>query len=55
MDKILISACLLGSPVRCDGKGKTLAHDLIRRWSSSGYAIVITALLTADPGMPILV
>ncbi|MCV3766336.1 DUF523 domain-containing protein [Rhizobium sp. TRM95796] len=39
MDKILISACLLGAPVRYDGKGKPLAHPLIDRWRSQGRLV----------------
>ena len=34
--KILISACLLGRPVRYDGKGKLLADPLIERWKAEG-------------------
>lgn len=32
--KILISACLLGRPVRYDGKGKPLNDPLIERWKA---------------------
>jgi uncharacterized protein YbbK (DUF523 family) len=32
--KILISACLLGRPVRYDGKGKPLHDPLIERWKA---------------------
>jgi uncharacterized protein YbbK (DUF523 family) len=39
MDKILISACLLGAPVRYDGKGKLFAHPLIERWRSEGRLV----------------
>lgn len=39
MDKILISACLLGAPVRYDGKGKLLAHPLIERWRGEGRLV----------------
>ena len=34
--KILISACLLGRPVRYDGKGKPLNDPLIERWKAEG-------------------
>ena len=34
--KILISACLLGQPVRYDGKGKPLFHPLIDEWKGEG-------------------
>ncbi|MBB4006970.1 DUF523 domain-containing protein [Allorhizobium taibaishanense] len=40
MDKILISACLMGLPVRYDGKGKPLSHALIARWRDEGRLVV---------------
>ncbi|GEO85056.1 MULTISPECIES: DUF523 domain-containing protein [Alphaproteobacteria] len=39
MEKILISACLLGRPVRYDGKGKPLHHPVIARWMAEGRLI----------------
>jgi uncharacterized protein YbbK (DUF523 family) len=39
MDKILISACLMGQPVRYDGKGKPLAHPLIEKWAREGRLV----------------
>lgn len=32
--KILISACLLGDPVRFDGQSKALIHPLLSRWQA---------------------
>ncbi|HBF30641.1 2-thiouracil desulfurase family protein, partial [Rhizobium sp.] len=40
MDKILISACLMGRPVRYDGKGKPLHHAAIVRWQEEGRLVV---------------
>lgn len=37
--KILISACLLGRPVRYDGKGKPLHHPAIARWMAEGRLV----------------
>ncbi|MDM7978902.1 MAG: DUF523 domain-containing protein [Rhizobium sp.] len=37
--KILISACLLGRPVRYDGKGKPLHDPLIGRWKTEGRLV----------------
>lgn len=34
--KILISACLLGAPVRYDGTGKFVAHPLLHRLQQEG-------------------
>ncbi|TWD55282.1 uncharacterized protein YbbK (DUF523 family) [Agrobacterium vitis] len=39
MDKILISACLMGRPVRYDGKGKLLNHPTIERWRAEGRLV----------------
>ncbi|SIO03040.1 Uncharacterized conserved protein YbbK, DUF523 family [Pseudoalteromonas marina] len=35
MKKILVSSCLLGQPVRYDGKGQTLQHPQLRVWQSN--------------------
>lgn len=32
MDRILVSRCLLGEPVRYDGQPKTLRHPLLSQW-----------------------
>lgn len=32
MEKILISACLIGRPVRYDGRAKTIESDILERW-----------------------
>lgn len=39
MEKILISACLLGRPVRYDGKGKPLHHPAIEKWQAAGRLV----------------
>jgi len=39
VSKILISACLLGRPVRYDGKGKPLVHPAIDRWKAEGRLV----------------
>ncbi|MGV2121643.1 DUF523 domain-containing protein [Agrobacterium vitis] len=39
IDKILISACLMGRPVRYDGKGKPLHHPAIARWQDEGRLV----------------
>ncbi len=36
---ILISACLLGRPVRYDGKGKPLIHPAIDGWRAEGRLV----------------
>lgn len=39
IDKILISSCLLGNPVRYDGKIKPLKNHLIQIWKNEGRLI----------------
>lgn len=40
-EKILISSCLLGKPVRYDGKSVPLEHSLIETWKSEGRLIPV--------------
>ena len=49
--KILISACLLGQPVRYDGRGKPLSHPAIERWRSEGRLVTICPEMAG--GMPV--
>ena len=49
--KILISACLLGQPVRYDGKGKPLSHPAIERWRKEGRLVTICPEMAG--GMPV--
>ncbi len=39
MSRILISACLLGAPVRYDGRGRALTHDLLTLWQAQGRLV----------------
>ncbi len=39
MDKILISACLMGDPVRYDGAAKPVANPHLARWLADGRLI----------------
>lgn len=41
MHKILISACLLGEPVRYDVQGTPVDHDLIRLWRAQGRLVPV--------------
>ena len=50
--KILISACLMGQPVRYDGKGKLLSHDLIERWRQEGRLVVFCPELAGGFAVP---
>lgn len=37
--KILVSACLLGCPVRYDGTSKPIAHSVLHRWHANGWLV----------------
>ncbi|MFC3285880.1 DUF523 domain-containing protein [Litchfieldella rifensis] len=39
--KILVSACLLGSPVRYNGSDKRIEHSLLERWRCEGRLVSI--------------
>lgn len=41
MQRILISACLLGAPVRYDGRGKLLSHDRLALWQAEGRLVPV--------------
>ncbi len=39
--KILVSRCLLGEPVRYDGRAKGLRHELLARWQREGRLVPV--------------
>lgn len=41
LERVLVSACLLGQPVRYDGSAKSLSGALIERWSAQGRLVAI--------------
>ena len=49
-EKLLVSACLLGRPVRYDGNAKTLHDSLLDRWMQEGRVIPVCPELLA--GLP---
>ena len=49
--KILISACLLGQPVRFDGKSKELHHPYLNRWHGEGRLVPVCPEVTG--GLPV--
>lgn len=50
--RILISACLLGQPVRYDGRGKPLVHPLIERWKGEGRLVSFCPELAGGMSVP---
>ncbi|WP_322069607.1 DUF523 domain-containing protein [Paraburkholderia bannensis] len=50
--KVLVSACLLGSPVRYNGAAKTLAHPLLDTWRREGRVVSVCPELMGGFGVP---
>ncbi|MCC1480334.1 DUF523 domain-containing protein [Roseibaca sp. Y0-43] len=51
MERILVSACLLGQPVRYDGRAKPSGADaILQRWTAEGRIVPICPELAA--GLP---
>jgi uncharacterized protein YbbK (DUF523 family) len=51
MDRILVSACLMGEAVRYDGRAKPLAHPLLDRWRQEGRLVSLCPEMAA--GLPV--
>ena len=41
MEKVLVSACLLGEPVRYNGRDKRCEHDVLDRWLREGRVVAV--------------
>ena len=52
MDKVLVSACLLGQPVRYNGVGKPLSHGLLERWQAEGRVVSVCPEVMAGFAIP---
>jgi uncharacterized protein YbbK (DUF523 family) len=50
--KLLVSACLLGSPVRYNGQAKTLHHALLEEWLREGRVVPVCPELAGGLGVP---
>lgn len=48
--RILVSACLLGRPVRYDGRAKPFAHPLLTQWERNGWLVPLCPEIAA--GLP---
>lgn len=51
-EKILVSACLLGRPVRYNGSSKTLTHPVLDQWMQEGRLVSICPELKAGFSVP---
>ena len=52
MQKILVSSCLLGSPVRYDGKSKYCQHLLLRQWQRENRLIAVCPEVSGGLSIP---
>ncbi|MGQ0335146.1 DUF523 domain-containing protein [Halomonas elongata] len=52
MEKLLISACLLGQPVRYDGRAKTQQSDILARWRKEGRLVTVCPEVQAGLATP---
>jgi uncharacterized protein YbbK (DUF523 family) len=50
--KILVSSCLLGAPVRFDGKDKFSDHPTLRRWRDEGRLVSVCPEMLGGLGTP---
>ncbi|MGV1761265.1 DUF523 domain-containing protein [Rhizobium sp. A22-96] len=52
MNKILVSACLMGYAVRYDGRSKPLIHPAIDRWREEGLLVTICPEMSSGMAVP---
>ena len=50
--KVLVSACLLGAPVRYNGKDKKSDHAILRRWVEEGRVVSVCPEVLGGLGTP---
>lgn len=51
-EKILVSACLIGRPVRYNGAAKPLAHPALERWRTEGRIVPVCPEVMAGFSTP---
>jgi uncharacterized protein YbbK (DUF523 family) len=52
MIRIVVSACLLGSPVRHDGRDKKSSHPVLQRWLEEGRIVSACPEMLGGLGTP---
>lgn len=52
MHKIIVSSCLLGSPVRYDGRDKKSEHPVLQRWATEGRIVAMCPEMLGGLGTP---
>ena len=52
MIKVLVSSCLLGAPVRYDGRDKKSQHPILERWIAEGRVVSVCPEMLGGLGTP---
>ncbi|MFB6262225.1 MAG: DUF523 domain-containing protein [Bradymonadaceae bacterium] len=52
MERVLVSACLLGRPVRYDGTDNAVEDEVLRRWREEGRVVPICPEMEGGLGTP---
>jgi uncharacterized protein YbbK (DUF523 family) len=52
MRKVLIGACLVGQPVRYDGKDAKVDSEIVSRWLAEGRLVAVCPELAGGMGVP---
>lgn len=52
MIKVFVSACLLGAPVRHDGRDKKSEHPVLQRWLDEGRVLSVCPEMLGGLGTP---
>ena len=50
--KVFVSACLLGAPVRYDGRDKKSEHPVLQRWLDEGRVVSVCPEMLGGLGTP---
>jgi len=52
VEKVLISACLLGEPVRYNGEDRLCDHEIMQRWIREGRVVPVCPEIAGGLGVP---
>jgi len=50
--KVVVSSCLLGAPVRYDGRDKKSGHPILQRWLDEGRVVSVCPEMLGGLGTP---
>lgn len=52
LEKILVSACLLGEPVRYDGRSKKIENTILKQWRDEGRLVIVCPEVNGGLAVP---